>query len=106
MLDARHAHRRVAGARPSGTAAVGHGPLLFSEVRTLDGTHKKPRGVRDVRVDRTAHPDWVTALDRLPARGEHVHTNEGGATVVAILGKTQVGGRLLELSMDDGRKHP
>ena len=72
----------------------------------MDGTHRKPRGVRDVRVDRAAHPDWVTALDRLPERGEQVHTLEGGATVVKILGKTQGGGRLLELSMHDGRKHP
>ena len=71
----------------------------------MDGTHRKPRGVRDVRVDRAAHPDWVTALDRLPATGEHVITLEGGAKVVAILGKTQGGGRLLELAMDDGRKH-
>jgi hypothetical protein len=62
--------------------------------------------VRDVRVDRTTHPDWVTALDRLPTRGERVHTLEGSATVVAVLGKTQGGGRLLELAMDDGRKRP
>ena len=72
----------------------------------MDGTHRKPRGVRDVRVDRAAHPEWITALDRLPARGERVHTLEGPATVVAILGKTQGGGRLLELAMDDGRKRP
>jgi len=66
----------------------------------------KPRGTRDVKVDRESHPGWITALDRLPARGEHVHTHEGGAKVVAILGKTSVGGRLIELAMDDGRKHP
>ena len=67
---------------------------------------RKLRGVRDVQVDRADHPEWVTALDRLPARGERVHTNEGSATVIAVLGKTQFGGRLLELSMDDGRTHP
>ena len=72
----------------------------------MDGTHRKPRGVRDVRVDRAAHPEWITALDRLPARGERVHTLEGPATVVAILGKTEGAGRLLQLAMDDGRSHP
>lgn len=67
---------------------------------------RKPRGTRDVRVDRATHPEWVTAMDRLPGRGEHVLTHEGAATVVAILGKTSDGGRLIELAMDDGRKHP
>jgi len=70
------------------------------------GPQRKPRGTRDVQVDRASHPDWVTAEDRLPARGEHVHTHEGSAIVVAILGKTGGGGRLIELAMDDGRKHP
>jgi hypothetical protein len=65
----------------------------------------KPRRTSDVRVDRSNHPDWVTAMDRLPGRGERVHTHEGSATVVAIHGKTSAGGRLIELSMDDGRKH-
>ena len=65
----------------------------------------KPRGIRDVLVDPSSQPGWVTALVRLPERGEHVETSEGGATVVAILGKTAASGRLLELSMDDGRTH-
>ena len=72
----------------------------------MSSPQRKPRGVRDVRVDRTTHPDWVTALERLPTRGERVHTLEGPATVVAILGKTEGGGRLLQLSMEDGRTHP
>ena len=67
--------------------------------------HRTPRGIRDVRVDPITNPGWITALDRLPSPGERVHTHEGGATVVAILGKTSDGGRLLELAMDDGRKH-
>jgi hypothetical protein len=70
-----------------------------------NGSNRKPRGTRDVKVDRATHPDWVTGVDRLPARGEKVHTHEGSATVVAIHGKTSAGGRLIELSMDDGRKH-
>jgi hypothetical protein len=35
-----------------------------------------------------------------------VQTNEGAAVVIRILGRTSGGGRLLELSMDDGRKDP
>ncbi|MSR36367.1 MAG: hypothetical protein EXR95_06950 [Gemmatimonadetes bacterium] len=72
----------------------------------MSDTHGKPRGVRDVRVDRADHPEWVTAVDRLPVRGERVHSHEGSATVVAVLGKTHAGGRLLELAIDDGRKQP
>lgn len=70
-----------------------------------NGNGGMPRERRDVRVDRAAHPDWVTAFDRLPSLGEHVLTHEGGATVAAIWGKTSDGGRLLELAMDDGRRH-
>ena len=70
-----------------------------------DGSPAKPRGTRDVRVDRTTHPNLITALDRLPKAGERVQTHEGSATVKAILGKTSDGSRLLELAMDDGRKH-
>jgi hypothetical protein len=65
----------------------------------------KPRGIRDVQVDPTSQPGWVSGLQRLPACGEQVETSEGAATVIAILGKTG-GGRLLHLAMDDGRKHP
>ena len=63
-----------------------------------------PRGMRDVRVDPEKCPGWVTGAVRLPAPGERVYTNEGMALVVRVLGKTSAGGRLLELSMDDGRK--
>lgn len=66
----------------------------------------KPRGLRDVQVDRSAQPGWVSGLERLPERGERVETHEGAATVVAVLGKTASAGRLLELAMDDGRKQP
>ena len=69
-------------------------------------SHKKPRRSQDLRVDRALHPDWITAAERLPARGEHVHTAEGTAKVVAIHGKTSMGGRLIEVAIDDGRKQP
>jgi hypothetical protein len=67
--------------------------------------HKgKPRGARDVRVDPAHCPGWISGLERLPAPGEHVHTSEGPAVVVKVLGKTGGHGRLLHLAMDDGRR--
>ncbi len=63
-----------------------------------------PRGRRDVRVDPDQHPGWISGMERLPSPGERVFTHEGAALVVRVLGKTSGGGRLLELSMDDGRK--
>lgn len=67
---------------------------------------ERPRGMRDVSVDPRTDPDWITAPDRLPRPGERVLTHEGEARVVAICGKISNGGRLLELQMDDGRRHP
>ena len=67
--------------------------------------HKgKPRGARDVRVDAAEFPGWISGGERLPSPGEHVHTCEGPAVVVRLLGKTGGGGRLLQLAMDDGRR--
>jgi hypothetical protein len=65
-----------------------------------------PRGTRDVRVDPERSPGCVSGVERLPTLGERVHTNEGTAVVMRILGRTGSGGRLLELSMDDGRRSP
>ena len=57
-----------------------------------------------MRVDPAICPDsWVSGADRLPTKGERVHTSEGTAVVVRVCGKTSKG-HLLELSMDDGRK--
>lgn len=64
-----------------------------------------PRGTRDLRVDPTKCPGWISGSERLPVPGERVYTHEGTAVVVRILGKTGAGGRLLELAMDDGRRH-
>lgn len=66
----------------------------------------RPRGAHDLRVDQSKHPGWTTAVERLPAAGEHVQTFEGKATVIRILGRTSSGGRLLELRMLDGRTAP
>jgi hypothetical protein len=65
-----------------------------------------PRGVRDLRLNPATRPGWVTGADRLPAPGERVQTIEGTGLVVRIVGRTGADGRLLELSMDDGRKQP
>jgi hypothetical protein len=69
------------------------------------GAHRgKPRGIRDVKVDAAGCPaEWVTGADRLPIKGERVHTSEGTGVVVRVCGKTSRG-HLLELTMDDGRK--
>lgn len=65
-----------------------------------------PRGIQALRVDPARCPGSVSGVERLPATGERVYTNEGTAVVVRILGRTGSGGRLLELAMDDGRKAP
>jgi hypothetical protein len=63
-----------------------------------------PRGIRDLRVDPALCPGSVSGTERLPSPGERVYTHEGTAVVVRLLGRTGSAGRLLELSMDDGRK--
>jgi len=64
----------------------------------------KPRGLKDVRIDPTSCPEgWVSGSERLPVKGERVHTSEGTGLVVKICGKTSKG-HLIELAMDDGRK--
>jgi hypothetical protein len=67
---------------------------------------RPPRGAWELLVDPAACPGWISGAVRLPAPGERVHTTEGTAVVMRILGRTGAGGRLLELSMDDGRKRP
>jgi len=42
-------------------------------------------------------PGWVSGEVRLPEPGERVYTTEGPAEVKRMLGKTDSGGRLLEL---------
>lgn len=64
------------------------------------------RGRRSLRVDPEQSPGWVGGSERLPDPGERIHTHEGTGVVVRILHKTADGGRVLEVSMDDGRKQP
>ena len=61
---------------------------------------------RKLRVDPTRSPGWVGGAERLPRPGERIHTHEGTGVVLRILNKTADGGRVIEVSMDDGRKHP
>ncbi len=65
-----------------------------------------PRGFVDLRVDAGRCPGSVSGAERLPMAGERVYTTEGTGVVVRLLGRTDSGGRLLELTMDDGRSAP
>jgi hypothetical protein len=68
-----------------------------------DSTRRISRDELSVRRDE--HPDWTTAVERLPALGEEVFCAEGYALVVRVLGKTGDGSRLLELRIDGAKPH-
>jgi hypothetical protein len=69
-------------------------------------TKRAPRRTADVRVDATQCPGWVSGTARQAAPGERVYTHEGAGVVLRVLGRTGRSGRLLEITMDDGRKPP
>jgi hypothetical protein len=60
----------------------------------------------DGRVDLTARPGWIPAQERLPAVGEQVLCAGGPGEVVALLGKTGDGSRLLEIRLGDVQAKP
>jgi hypothetical protein len=62
------------------------------------GNSPKPA---DLRIDRSARPDWATGLEQLPAVGQRVYCTAGMAEVVGVLGKTGNGSRLLQLRLID-----
>jgi hypothetical protein len=68
-----------------------------------DSTRRMSRDELSVRRD--SHPDWTTAVERLPAVGEEVFCAEGYAEVVRVLGKTGDGSRLLELRVQGAKPH-
>ena len=73
------------------------------------GLHLVPptgRRHRNLRVDPEQSPGWVPGSERLPEPGERIYTHEGSGIVVRVLNKTADGGRVLEVTMDDGRKQP
>jgi hypothetical protein len=63
------------------------------------GSKTNPLNAGDLRVDRSARPDWATGLEVVPAVGQKVYCTAGMAEVVAILGKTGNGSRLLQLRL-------
>lgn len=65
-----------------------------------------PRAKRSLRVDPAQSPGWIAGSNRVPRPGERIHTHEGTGVVVRVLHKTSDGGRVLEVTMDDGRKPP
>lgn len=64
------------------------------------------RRKRSLLVDPAESPGWIPGTERIPPPGERIYTHEGTGVVVRILHKTGDGGRVLEVSMDDGRKPP
>ena len=58
----------------------------------------------ELRIDSLQHPGWILATERMPLPGETVQCTEGKAHFVRVLGRTDSGGRLLELSIQDGRR--
>jgi hypothetical protein len=57
----------------------------------------------DLKVDRVAHPGWMTAAERVPTVGEEVYCASGFARLVKLCGKTGNGTRLLELKLAEGK---
>jgi dihydrofolate reductase len=59
-----------------------------------------------LEVDHAAHPDWISATDRLPEAGEEVFCTGGLAVVIKVLGRTGDQSRLLELKLVEGDGKP
>lgn len=51
------------------------------------------------RIDRSAHPGWLTGAEGEPQPGDGVYCTAGRATIHRVLGKTGNGSRLLELRL-------
>jgi len=60
----------------------------------------------DAHVDVANRPGWLTGKERIPAVGEEVFCAGGAGAVVAVLGKTGDGSRLLEIRLDDENARP
>jgi hypothetical protein len=73
---------------------------------SISFSRSAPKRTQDTRVDPSLAPGWISGAERLPGKGERVYTNEGTGVVVRAFGKTSDGKRLLEITMDDGRKAP
>ncbi|MBD0320102.1 MAG: hypothetical protein ICV87_07210 [Gemmatimonadetes bacterium] len=60
----------------------------------------------DGKVDMDARPGWTTGHERVPSVGEQVLCAGGPGEVVALLGKTGDGSRLLEIRLGDAQAKP
>jgi hypothetical protein len=60
----------------------------------------------DGRVDPEARPGWMMGAARVPTVGEEVVCAGGTGEVVALLGKTGDGSRLLEIRLRDPEARP
>ena len=56
----------------------------------------------DYRVCADARPGWVSGQVRTPVVGEEVYCAQGVGEVVALLGKTGDGSRLVQIRLTDG----
>lgn len=72
----------------------------------MDTRSRAPRRTSDVKVIPGDRPDWISGTRRPPGMGETVYTHEGTGVVQRVAGRTTGAGRMLEITMDDGRKHP
>ena len=72
----------------------------------VPASRSAPRRTKDVQVDPEKVPGWISAMERHPVAGERVYTNEGTGVVVRSFGKTSDGQRMIEVTMDDGRRAP
>jgi hypothetical protein len=61
---------------------------------------------QDLFVSSELRPGWISATERTPAAGEDVFCVGGEGTVVAVLGKTGDGSRLLEIRLADPAARP
>ncbi|MGQ0814929.1 MAG: hypothetical protein ACT4O1_10750 [Gemmatimonadota bacterium] len=61
---------------------------------------------RELHIDREAHPDWVSGLEKTPSIGEIVRCTAGLAEVIKVRGKTGDGTRLVELKLVEGTAPP
>ena len=63
------------------------------------GNNRKWPNRADLRIDRSEHSTWATAMEELPAVGQRVYCTEGMAEVDRILGRTGDGSRLMQLRL-------
>lgn len=109
-------HGITAGDRVSMLPSAGEFPCTIVRIETPAApapARTAPFGARanrtspeQLKIDRTARPDWPTGADRTPVVGEEVYCTEGMCSVVRVLGRTGNGSRLLELHLEGLDRKP